>query len=92
MLGLGGEVDNLTAVTDEQRIAEMKTARALLRKLTGCDYGYDLAAWHDFFIHNEVHRESYTFPYAWDAVQPKILELIKDLKRLRLAQALGLEE
>jgi hypothetical protein len=90
VLGLGGEIIHVLVnqAPDEQRISKMKSSRELLCRLTGHDFGYDLAAWHHFLINSEAHSEQYTFPYAWKAVQRKILELIADPNRLRLVQLL----
>jgi hypothetical protein len=93
LLGLGGEVVHLpmSKPTDEQRIGEMKASKDLLCKLTGCDFGFDLALWHHNLLASEKHKEQYTFPYAWKAVQRRILELLGDPTRLRLAQLLQAE-
>lgn len=90
MLGLGGLITDrmVKEVTDDKRIGEMKASRDDLCKLTGQDFGYDLAAWHHFLIKSEAHSVQYTHPYAWYKVRPKILELIKDRTRLRLVREL----
>lgn len=90
MLGLGGEVLDLPfqEPTDEQRLAEMKASKDDLCQMTGRDFGFNLAAWHHYLMNSEKHAEQYTFPYAWKAVEPKILELIQDPNRLRLVQLL----
>ena len=90
MLGLGGEVIHLLGSnpSDDQRISQMKESRQLLRKLTGADFGYDLVAWHQFLLNSEKFNEQYTFSYAWDAVEPKIRELMQSDYRSRLVQSL----
>ncbi len=86
MLGLGGEVAHwpMGQTTDDQRTSQMIASRENLRALTGRDFGYDLAAWHDYLMNSEEHAEEYTFPYAWAAVQRKILDLFQDPNRIRL--------
>jgi hypothetical protein len=86
MLGLGGVVTLHPdeEATEEDRISEMRRSLNSLRKETGRDFGYDLEAWHKYLLDSDAHREEYTFPYAWRAVQAKIMELIPDSDRLRL--------
>src|SRR5438132_1510485 len=86
VLHIGGIVcgvpDDL--VRDEDRIAAMKTARERLRSKTGRNFGYDIAAWHEFLQESRAFREEYTFHYAWQAVREKVEQLIGDTDRLRL--------
>jgi hypothetical protein len=95
MLGLGGEICRWYSQqppSDEDRMREMKSSREALRETIGCDFGYDLQAWHDHLLDNKKHSEEYTFVYAWRAVRPKILELIKDPDRLRLTRLVEMPE
>jgi hypothetical protein len=55
---------------------------------TGRDFGYDLAAWHHFLLNDDELLEEYTFDYAWDAVRPRVEELLDDPDRLRLVRLL----
>jgi len=86
MLGIGGVIcgvpDDL--VQEQDRIKTMKKSREMLRKETGEDFGFDISAWHEFLLNSDAHREEYTFHYAWEAVCPKINELIDDQDRQRL--------
>jgi hypothetical protein len=66
----------------------MKEAREMLTRQTGRDFGYDLAAWHHFLLSNDKLSEEYTFVYAWEAVKPRIDDLINDPDRLRLVRLL----
>lgn len=87
MLNLGGEVliwDEPGPPTEFYRLHLMKFARKMLRQHTGRDFGYDLAAWHHFLLNDEAFSEDYTFDYAWDAVKPRIIELLDDPYRMRL--------
>ncbi|HWE98106.1 MAG TPA: hypothetical protein VG269_29440 [Tepidisphaeraceae bacterium] len=89
MLGLGGEIClwyQQRPPTDDERTKEMRSSREVLQRLTGLDFGYDLEAWHERLLSDQQYSEQYTHPYAWEAVKPKILELIKDPNRLRLVQ------
>lgn len=89
MLGLGGEICRWYSAElpcDSDRVKEMMSSREALRQTTGCDFGFDLAAWHNHLLDSEQHSEEYTFPYAWHSVQPKIIELIDDPERLRLVR------
>jgi hypothetical protein len=90
MLGLGGElIDALhPQPTDDERIREMKECRDLLQKLTKRDFGFDLAAWHEYLLRSEEHADQYTHPYAWNAVRPKIAQLIESKDRIRLVRLL----
>ena len=89
MLGLGGEICRWFAQqppTDEDRMKELRSSRDALRESIGCDFGYDLQAWHDYLLNSQRHSEEYTFAFAWRAVRPKILELIIDPDRMRLVR------
>ena len=91
MLCLGGEVlvwSGNVAPTDRDRLDRMKEARRLLKLQTKRDFGYDLAAWHHFLLSDDELSEEYTFDYAWDAVRPRIEELLDDPNRLRLVRLL----
>jgi hypothetical protein len=95
MLGLGGEICrwySQQAPSDQDRIDEMKMSRKTLRETVGCDFGYDLEAWHNYLLNNGEHSEEYTFAYAWHAVRPKILDMIKDPERFRLIRLIEMSE
>jgi hypothetical protein len=91
MLCLGGEIlvwSGNVPPTDRDRLDRMKEARKLLKLQSGRDFGYDLPAWHHFLLNDDELSEEYTFDYAWDAVRPRIEELVDDPNRLRLVRLL----
>jgi hypothetical protein len=91
MLELGGDVSDRPGsgpVPDEERARRMKDARDRLRQLTGRDLGYDLAAWHHFLLSAPHHTSQYTAAPAWEAVRPRILELVLNPDRMRLLASL----
>ena len=94
VLGLGGEVIDLPfqTPTDEQRLAEMKASRKELRAHTSKDFGFDLAAWHNYLMQHPDFAKEYTFDYAWSGVSRKVKELIDDPNRIRLARILDGQE
>jgi len=91
MLSLGGDIlswGGTAPPTDRDRLKLMKEALRLLKLQTKRDFGYDLAAWHHFLLSDDELSEEYTFDYAWDAVRPRIEELLDDPNRLRLVRLL----
>jgi hypothetical protein len=91
MLELGGEVlrwGGTAPPTDQDRLKVMKEALGMLTRQTGRNFGYDLAAWHHFLLNDDKLSEQYTFDYAWNAVKPRIDELLDDPDRLRLVRLL----
>lgn len=91
MLGLGGEVllRGNEPASDDERLSAMKQARQTLMKQTGRDFGFDLAAWHQFLLNDAKLSEEYTFVYAWKAVKRRIDELLEDPDRRRLERLLN---
>ena len=94
MLGLGGEIllsggIASKSASDEQRLDVMKQARQTLVQRSGRDFGFDLAAWHQFLLDDAKLAEQYTFDYAWKAVKQRIDELLNDPDRLRLVRLLN---
>jgi len=92
MLELGGEVllrGGTEPASDDERLSTMKEARQALTKKAGRDFGFDLAAWHQFLLNDAKLSEEYTFVYAWKAVKRRIDELLDDPDRLRLARLLN---
>jgi len=91
MLNLGGEIlssGETAPPTDCDRLNVMEDARKVLTQQTGRDFGYDLAAWHDFLLNDDKLSQEYTFDYAWKAVKRRIDELLNDPDRLRLVRLL----
>ena len=92
MLELGGEIlspGGSEPASDDERLSVMKEARQMLTKQTGHDFGFDLAAWHQFLLNDAKLAEEYTFVYAWKAVKQRIDELLDDPDRLRLERMLN---
>ena len=87
MLNLGGEIVSQGPApppTDRDRLNVMSEARQMLTRQTGRDFGYDLAAWHNFLLNDNKLSQEYTFDYAWKAVKRRIDELLDDPDRRRL--------
>jgi hypothetical protein len=93
MLCLAGHVLRPVFVTpdtiepDDDRLAAMKGGREGLRRLTGQDFGYDLARWHEFLAGND-EAWGYKHPYAWKTVNKAIEKAMDDPDRLRLVKVL----
>ncbi len=75
-----------TVEPDEVRLEAMQKGRESLRRLTGQDFGYDLARWHDLLLGSEDY--GYRHPYAWRTVRPAIERTLTDADRLRLVKLL----
>ena len=91
MLGLGGEIlssGESEPASDDERLDVMKEARQALTKQTGRDFGFDLAAWHQFLL-NDASLSEDNFVYAWKAVKRRIDELLDDPDRMRLERLLN---
>lgn len=89
MLSLGGDIvswGGRVPPTDRDRLKLMKGGRGLLKMLTKRDFGYDLAAWHQFLLNDREHSKEYT--YRSKAVKQRINELYDDPERLRLVRLL----
>lgn len=67
--------------TDAERLAAMRHGRAELRRLTGRDFGYDLAAWRAFLTTSDF---GYTHPYGLEATEETVDEAIADPDHARL--------
>ncbi len=94
MLGLAGltftREGRFQPVKDEQRRKRaMRRGRRELREITGQDFGYDLAAWHEYLLEND---DGYSHPYAREGFEQVILEAIADPDRQRLAAELAQED
>jgi hypothetical protein len=59
--------------------------------MTGRDFRYDLAAWHEF-LSGASDEYGYRHPYAWDTVRSAIVQFIHDADRKRLVRLIELEE
>jgi len=90
MLNLGGEIlsPDESAPTDRDRLKAMEEARQMLAQQTGRDFGFDLAAWHQFLLNDDRLSQEYTSHDAWEAVKQRIDELLDDPDRLRLVSRL----
>jgi hypothetical protein len=78
-----------TVEPDEERLRSMKAGKKSLCSLTGEDFGYDLARWHEWLLAND--DVGYKHPYAWRTVRPAIERAIADPDRIRLAGLLEAE-
>jgi hypothetical protein len=78
-----------TVEPDEERLDAMRAGREGLRRLTGQDCGYDLAAWHRLLLSNPDW--GYTHPYARRAVHRAVEAALADPDRLRLVKVLEQE-
>jgi hypothetical protein len=74
--------------SDDERSKNMRAGRAGLRRATGHDFGFDLAAWHEFLA-SEEDESGYRHPYAFGGVASAIRRAIGNKRRLRLVQQLG---
>jgi hypothetical protein len=93
MLGLAGlkldrrfssQIQSAELPPDQDCIETMKRARSSLVRLTGADYGFDLAAWQD---HLEAHPElGYTHPYGYQVTKAHVRAAIADPERQRVAR------
>jgi hypothetical protein len=94
VLGLAGEILLSGGIasgsaSDQDRLSAMTQARQMLTQRSGRDFGFDLAAWHQFLLNDAKLSEEYTFDYAWKAVKRRIDELLSDPDRLRLVRLLN---
>lgn len=72
-------------IPEAERLANMREGLASLRRETGQDYGYDLAAWHEYLIiYAEEH--GYTHPYGFEGVRRAVEEAIRDPEWPHLAR------
>ena len=71
VLGVAGRVlqfaDETDSVPESTRLEVMRMSYLALCNKTGADFGYDLAAWHEYLQSTPPHSESYTNTYAWSA-------------------------
>lgn len=75
---------------DAARKRSMKRGRSALRRTTGQDFGYDLAAWVNYL---EAHPDQgFTHAYAHAGVARAVREAIADADFQRLAAELAAEE
>jgi hypothetical protein len=65
----------------------MRKGRESLQETTGQDFGYDLAAWHEYLCQDE--ENGYTRPYVFRGESRAIEQAIDDRDRQRLAKFLS---
>jgi hypothetical protein len=75
---------------DDARKRNMRRGRRALRRATGQDFGYDLAAWHNYLAAHPAH--GYTHAYAYAGVARAVRSAIASPVRRRLAEELAAEE
>jgi hypothetical protein len=73
--------------SDDERLKNMRAGRARLHRETGQDFGFDLAAWHEFLTAGE-DASGYRHPYAFAGVASAIRRAIGNKQRIRLAKEL----
>jgi hypothetical protein len=88
-LAFTGEGRFEPAKTEQKRKRAMRRGRRELRQITGQDFGYDLAAWHEYLL---AHDEGYSHPYAREGFEQFILDAVVDAERQRLAAELAQED
>ena len=69
------------------RLESMRQARVRLHRLTGQNFGYDLAGWHEFLVHSPDDY-GYRHPYARKRATATIERLINDRDRHHLVACL----
>jgi hypothetical protein len=74
-----------TVYSDAERQAAILEGRASLRRLTGQDFGYDLASWRTHLLKNEF---GYDHPYSFRKVNAVIDTALNDSQRVQLIQTL----
>jgi hypothetical protein len=83
----GGRYEPVKAEQRRKRV--IRHGRRQLREWTSQDFGYDLAAWHEYLL---AHDEGYSHPYAREGFEEVILEAVADEERQRLAAELSQED
>jgi hypothetical protein len=86
MLALAGIDDSIggveTELSDEEKINKMTSGRKLLNKMTGKDYGFDLAGWRNFLMNDDENDEfGYNHPYAFESVDKAIQKSLSNTSR-----------
>jgi len=76
------------AATDEECLRVMRAGRVALRRATGQDFGYDLAAWREFLSFAADDEFGYRHPYAFSAVDRAVQRAIRSRRRRRLVEQL----
>jgi hypothetical protein len=90
MLQLAGYVpawrerDIRPATTDEEYLRTMRAGRTALRRATGQDFGYDLAAWREFLSSAPDDKFGYRHPYAFRSVDRAVQQAIRSQQRKQL--------
>lgn len=75
-------------IPEDERMRNMQRGLASLRRETAQDFGYDLAAWHDYL--RDHPKTGYTHPYAFAAVRKAVEDALDDPERARLVGMLEL--
>ncbi len=76
---------------DTERLRSMTEGREDLRRMTGKDFGFDLASWHDYLIEDEGDW-GYTHPYGWRQTRQAVEAAMHSPDRLRLVNLLETDE
>jgi hypothetical protein len=92
MLELAGYVvdgrDMRPAAGDNEYLRTMRNGWAKLRRTTGKDFGYDLAAWREFLVTASKDEFGYRHPYAYRRVDGIVRSQIDDSRRAELVAKL----
>jgi hypothetical protein len=73
-------------LSDTERMENMKRGREHLKKETNEDFGYDLAAWHEFLLTDEEY--GYTHPYGFSGVKEAVEAALYDPEYVRVVSLL----
>lgn len=86
MIGLGGVVCGVPEdlVSEDLRLECMKRSLESLRSSTGKDFGYDIAAWHEYLLTCGSLTEEYTHSDSWERIRVQVTELFDAPDRIRL--------
>jgi hypothetical protein len=76
------------AKTDDDFFDTMREGRRSLRKSTGRDFGFDLAAWREFLAAAPDDEFGYRHPYAFRGVDGAVRRATKDPRRAQLVEQL----
>jgi len=70
---------------DRQARREMEEGLSALRQATGCDFGFDLRAWHRFLVGSPL-RAPYTYPPTWTEVRAALRDAIRSPGRAQFVE------
>jgi hypothetical protein len=74
--------------TDEEFLRAMRAGRAALRRATGQDFGYDVAARREFLVSALDDEFGYRHPYAFSGIDRAVQRAIRSRRRRELVAQL----